>query len=259
MYNNLFSIGKFTIHSYGLMIALGGLCAYFVSDYRAKKRGLDADRMFSIVIRALFGGFAGAKILYYITILDQIIRDPSLLLDISNGFVVYGGILGGILASFLYCRRTRTSFITYADLLMPEVALAQAFGRIGCLLAGCCYGLPTDSPFSITFQHSDIAPNGVALIPTQPISSALDFLNFLALLFLARRAKKPGTVTACYLTFYSLGRFVLEFFRGDLIRGSVGVLSTSQLIALFVFAGGCILLLASGKRTSAAPSDSAGA
>jgi phosphatidylglycerol:prolipoprotein diacylglycerol transferase len=257
MCSDLFSIGKFTVHSYGLMIAIGVLCAYFVSDYRAKKKGLDADRMFSIMIWALVGGFAGAKILYYLTILDQIIKDPSLLLDISNGFVVYGGILGGLLACFLYCRRTKTRFIIYADLLMPAVALAQGFGRIGCLLAGCCYGLPTSSAFSITFQHSDLAPNGVALIPTQPISSALDFLNFFALLFIAKRTKKPGVVTACYLIFYSLGRFILEFFRGDLIRGMVGNLSTSQLIALVVFAGGWAMLYFEKKR-AAGPADTDG-
>lgn len=79
------------------------------------------------MIWALIGGFAGAKLLYYITILDQIIAVPSLLLDISNGSVVYGGIIGGVLAGYIYCRHAKISFIIYSDLLLPSVALAQGF------------------------------------------------------------------------------------------------------------------------------------
>ena len=126
--------------------------------------------------------------------------------------------------SCLYCYIKKTDFWKYFDLVMPSVALAQGFGRIGCLLAGCCYGRETNSIFSITFQNSDFAPNHVALIPTQIYSSVLDFLHFVILLYIARDKKKDGQVAACYLIFYSIGRFVLEFFRGDLIRGSVGML-----------------------------------
>ena len=126
---------------------------------------------------------------------------------------------------------------------MPSIALAQGIGRIGCLLAGCCYGKETDSFLSITFQNSDFAPNGVTLIPTQIYASLLDFLHFGILLFIARRKKADGEVAACYLLFYSAGRFILEFFRGDLIRGSVGILSTSQFISIFTGIGGLVMLL----------------
>ena len=131
---------------------------------------------------------------------------------------------------------------------MPSVALAQGFGRIGCLLAGCCYGRETNSIFSITFQNSDFAPNHVALIPTQIYSSVLDFLHFGILLYIARHKKKDGQVAACYLIFYSIGRFVIEFFRGDIERGSVGVLSTSQFISIFTTVAGIILLLTVVKK-----------
>ena len=131
---------------------------------------------------------------------------------------------------------------------MPSVALAQGFGRIGCFLAGCCYGRETDSIFSVTFRNSDFAPNHVALIPTQIYSSLLDFLHCLVLLMIAGKQKKDGQVAACYLIFYSLGRFVLEFFRGDLVRGSVGVLSTSQFISLFTGAAGAIMLVVLSRR-----------
>lgn len=126
---------------------------------------------------------------------------------------------------------------------MPSVALAQGFGRIGCLLAGCCYGKETSGAFSITFHTSAFAPNGVALVPTQIYSSILDFLHYGLLLLILRSQKKDGETAAAYLIFYSAGRFVLEFFRGDLARGSVGVLSTSQFISVFTFLAGIVLLV----------------
>ena len=133
-------------------------------------------------------------------------------------------------------------------MILPSVALAQGFGRIGCFLAGCCYGKETESVFSVIFQNSEYAPNHVALIPTQLYSGGLDFLHFLLLLLIARNKKEDGQVTACYLIFYSIGRFVIEFFRGDIIRGSVGILSTSQFISIFTGIAGIVLLILIRKK-----------
>ena len=143
----------------------------------------------------------------------------------------------------------RVEVCSIADLVMPSVALAQGFGRIGCFLAGCCYGMPTHSHFAIVFHDSDFAPNNIPLVPTQLISSGLDFLHCLLLLYAAKKCKKQGQVVSLYLICYSLGRFVLEFFRGDLNRGAVGSLSTSQFISLFIFAAGVAMFAFCGKRT----------
>ena len=167
---------------------------------------------------------------------------------LSSGFVVFGGIIGGILTGLLYCRIRKLVFFKYADVILPSVALAQGFGRIGCFLAGCCYGKETESVFSVIFQNSEYAPNHVALIPMQLYSSGLDFLHFLLLLLIARNKKEDGQVTACYLIFYSIGRFVIEFFRGDIIRGSVGILSTSQFISIFTGIAGIVLLIRIRKK-----------
>ena len=243
MKNELLKIGPFTVYGYGLMIAIGILAAYFTGEYRAKKRGLAHEHVFNLVVWCVLGGFAGAKILYWITEWKSIVGNPRFMGDtLTDGFVVFGGILGGILTAYIYCRIKKISFLPFFDTLMPSVALAQGFGRIGCLLAGCCYGKETDSVWSITFQDSGFAPNGVALIPTQIYSSILDFLHYGILLFILKRQKKDGETAAWYLILYSAGRFVLEFFRGDLARGSVGVLSTSQFISLFTFAAGIVLL-----------------
>lgn len=243
MKNELFSIGPFTVYGYGLMIAIGIIAAYLSGEYRAKKYNLDADRIFSIVIWAVLGGFFGAKLLYILTQLKKIMANPGLLMDLTDGFVVYGGIIGGIFSAMLYCKIRKLPFLKYFDLLIPSVALAQGFGRIGCFLAGCCYGQETSCPIGIVFQNSAYAPNGIRLIPTQLISSGLNFLHFLLLIWFAKRKKGDGQVAGLYLICYSVGRFILEFFRGDLIRGSVGTLSTSQFISIFICIAGVILVI----------------
>ena len=247
MHNELLHIGPLTVYGYGFMIAMGVLAAWFVAEQRARKLKLACEHIFYLVVWCTIGGFTSAKILFWITNWREFLQNPRQIIG-SDGFVVYGGIIGGILAGCLYCYIKKTDFWKYFDLVMPSVALAQGFGRIGCLLAGCCYGRETNSIFSITFQNSDFAPNHVALIPTQIYSSVLDFLHFGILLYIARHKKKDGQVAACYLIFYSIGRFVIEFFRGDIERGSVGVLSTSQFISIFTTVAGIILLLTVVKK-----------
>ncbi len=248
---DLFSIGPLTIHGYGLMIGIGIIAAYFTGEYRAKKAGLDSEQIFGLTIWSVIAGMAGAKLLYYLTEIKDIIADPSLLLDVGGGFVVYGGIIAGILAAVIYCRAKKLEFLKYLDICIPSVALAQGFGRVGCFMAGCCYGRETGSPLGVVFEGSPFAPNGVNLIPTQTISSALDFLNFIALIIFAAKFKKAdGQVVGLYLTFYSIGRFILEFFRGDIERGSVGILSTSQFISIFTCIAGIAILVVAGMRAN---------
>lgn len=248
MKNELLTIGPVTVYGYGLMIAIGVIAAYSSAEYRAKKKGLKHELIFNLTIWALIGGILGAKLLYYITQIKAILADPSLLLDVSQGFVVFGGIIGGIFTGYLFIRKHKLNFLQYFDLVMPSIALAQGFGRLGCLLAGCCYGVETASSFHLIFHNSDYAPNGLSLVPTQPISSALDFMNFFALITIAKRTKADGQVAGFYLTFYSAGRFILEFFRGDLERGVIGPLSTSQFIAIFTFIIGIAIIVFCGKH-----------
>lgn len=249
MKNELLTIGPFTVYGYGLMIAIGVLAAYIAAEYRARKLKMRYEHVFYLVVWCVVGGFASAKILFWITELGTLIKDPRYFLQtMGDGFVVFGGIIGGILTGYLYCRIKKLDFLKFFDLMMPSIALAQGFGRIGCLLAGCCYGKETDSVLSITFHGSDFAPNEVALIPTQIYSSLLNFVHFGILLWAAKHKKADGQVAACYLMFYSIGRFVLEFFRGDLARGSVGILSTSQFIGIFTGLAGAVLFVRVGKR-----------
>lgn len=246
----LFSFGPITVYGYGLMIGIGIIAAFLVADYRAKKMNLSSDRIFTLALLCVAGGLVGAKLFYVLTQLKEVLTDPKVTLSPFDGFVVYGGIIGGILSGFLYCRITHINFFKYFDLVMPSVALAQGFGRIGCHLAGCCYGMETKGPLGIIFPATGLAPAGVPLVPTQLISSGLDFIHFFVLLFIAMHKKTDGQVAGFYLIFYSVGRFVLEFYRGDLIRGSVGTLSTSQFISIFIFVIGWIIVLRKADKAA---------
>jgi phosphatidylglycerol:prolipoprotein diacylglycerol transferase len=244
MFNEI-HIGPITLYMYGLMTAVGIIAAYLLADHRAVKKHLDENRILGLVIWCCIFGYLGSKLLYLITILPQIIQDPSLILaSLRNGWVMYGGILGGILGGWLYCRRKKLPSWNYFDIGLESVALAQGFGRIGCFFAGCCYGVETDASTGIVFHTSEYAPNGVPLFPTQLMSSAYDFLLCLLLVYYDdHKKKRTGEPTALYLILYSAGRFLIEFWRGDVERGSVGVLSTSQFIAIFVAIIGIVIFL----------------
>ena len=248
MHNELFTIGPFTIYAYGLLMAVGIIAAYIFTEHLAKKDGLDAEPLFNILIVGVIFGLIGAKLFYYITIIDDIIKNPKLLLDVTDGFVVYGSLIFGIGAVAIYCKKKSLPFLRYLDCAAPSIALAQGIGRIGCFMAGCCYGVQMDAPISITFTHSKFAPNNVPLFPSQLVSSAFDFLHFFVLCMLFKRNKQPGKIGALYIIFYSIGRFVIEFFRGDLERGNVGTLSTSQFISIFIVIVGIVMLVQFSRK-----------
>ena len=216
MHFELFHLGPLTVYTYGFLIAVGILAAFFVAYRRGKAMGMDTSRLEAMTLTVCIAGFACSKLLYILTRLPDIIADPGILMNLEDGWVVYGGIIGGLLGGLWYCRRHQMNFMAWFDLLIPEVALA---------------------------------PAGIPLFPSQLISSAFDFGMFFFLCWIAKRKKFNGEVGAWYLILYSVGRFIIEFFRGDLIRGAVGTLSTSQFISIFTLAAGIIILVVMKKRT----------
>lgn len=247
--SNEISIGPFTLHVYGLMIAIGFLSALGLCLLRAKKQELDTEHIWDMFYYIVIGGLLGAKLLYIIVELPNIIKDPGQLKDVLNGFVVYGGIIGGIFAGWLACKVKKKPFLTYFDLVMPAVSLAQGFGRIGCVFAGCCYGRVTDSAFHVIYEHSDFAPEGVKLIPTQIISSLGDFILCGILIFYASKKPKSGRVAAAWMTLYGIGRYIVEILRND-DRGGISALSTSQIISIVMVAIGIALWIVLGKKNT---------
>lgn len=252
MYNDILTIGSFTIHGYGLMIGLGVVAALLMGDRRSKKFGLDGEQIYGMTFCTVVLGFAAARVLFILTQWERFLQDPVQFLA-GNGFVVYGGIIGGALTIYVFCRIKKLDVLAYLDLMIPSVALAQAFGRVGCFLAGCCYGKETDSWLGVVFTNSDFAPNGVKVLPTQLFMAVGDLLIMMILLWYASRKPMRGRTSMLYLILYSVGRFGIEFLRND-NRGTVGVLSTSQFIAVFTLligsVGYAVVMPALEKRKS---------
>ena len=236
----LFEIFGIQIKSYGLMIAIGIIVAATLFINKGKKKGLDEDSLLNVIIFAILGGMLGGKGLFIITEFKNIINEPSILLNFGYGFVIYGAIGGGALAMYLYCRRKKWNIIEMIDITVPGLAIAQGFGRIGCFLAGCCYGAETTSPLGVVFPENSLAPAGIHIHPTQIYSSIFDFSLGFILLYYSKKQRKNGKVMGLYLIIYSIGRFIVEFLRDD-SRGNVGVLSTSQFIAIFTLVFGIII------------------
>ncbi|MCE5222533.1 MAG: prolipoprotein diacylglyceryl transferase [Clostridium sp.] len=236
----LFEIFGIQIKSYGLMIAIGIIVAATLFINRAKKKGFDEDSLLNLIIFAIIGGMLGGKGLFIITEFKNIIKDSSILLNFGYGFVIYGAIGGGALAMYLYCKKKNWNIIEMLDMMVPGLAIAQGFGRIGCFLAGCCYGAETTLPIGVEFPKNSLAPTGIHVHPTQIYSSIFDFLLGFVLLYYSKRERKNGKVMGLYLIIYSIGRFLVEFLRND-PRGSVGVLSTSQFISIFTLVLGIII------------------
>ena len=242
---DLFTIGKFTVHGYGLMIGIGFILAVLIGGYRTKKLGLSDDDFTNIAICLLVFGFMGGKLLYIIVNFKLFVQDPIAHLG-SEGFVVYGGIIVGIFSIFVYSKIKKLSFLSYMDMMSPAVMINQGLGRVGCFMAGCCHGRPTASRFSVTFTDPNcLAPTGVPLVPTQLISAGFDLAVAAFLFAMQRKVKYRGTISGMYLMLYGVGRFIIEFYRGDLDRGNVGALSTSQFISIFmvIFAAGYIYVV----------------
>lgn len=236
----LFSIFGIKIYGYGTMIAIGILSALLLVGKRAKEKNYDEDSVLNMSIITIISGVAGGKLLYLITDIRNIIQYPEVLKDFGAGFVIYGAIIGGALAIFYYSKKKKWNVLKTFDIIIPAIALAQGFGRIGCFLAGCCYGRATNLPIGVVFNKSLFAPEGIMRHPTQIYSSIFDFLLFIFLMFYSKKERKDGRVFSMYIVLYSIGRFIVEFLRDD-PRGNVGMLSTSQFISIFTLILGIIL------------------
>lgn len=245
----LFSIGPVTVHGYGFMIGIGVLVCIMLGVYRAKQTGvIKEEEVLDIAIYGLLAGFLGAKLLYVIVEFERFIEDPMSVLG-AEGFVVYGGIVLGVLAAIVYCRIKKISFLECFDLLAPSISIAQGFGRLGCFLAGCCYGRETTSFLGVVFPEGCMAPAGVKLLPTQIFSSVGDFIITAILLWYYKKRKHVGDVGVLYMILYGVGRFFIEFLRSD-ERGGFGSLSTSQWISI-VIVGGALILAWNNRRRDA--------
>ncbi len=235
-----FQIFGKTIAMYGLMIMIGLIVGVAIALLRSKKNNLLAE---DILFASCFGGIGlliGAKLLYILTILPKLISYRQILFDnpyllagiIKGGFVFYGGLIGALVGYFIYCKKFKINTVQMLDLIAPSIPIIHAFGRLGCNFAGCCYGIPYNGPGHVIFHRSLVAPGDIALFPTQLAESVLNFIAGILLLLYSTKAKKTGNVLGVYIIYYSVMRFLIEFLRGDVSRGILLQISTSQWISL---------------------------
>lgn len=243
MFPVLVRIHDFPIHSYGVLIALGFLLAVWFAKAEARRLRLPPEKIVDLGFWALLVGMAGSRALFVVTQLSYFSEHPWEMFHIwEGGLVFYGGFLACGPFFYWFCRKNKMSMATVLDLGAVCLPLAHAFGRIGCFSAGCCYGKPTGMPWGVAFDSPlvDVSVRGIPVHPTQ----LYEALSLLVLFFILRRQrlhkKFNGEIAILYCVGYAAIRFVIEFFRGDLVRGFVipDVISTSQFIAILVFAAG---------------------
>lgn len=256
MHPLLFNIGPVPIHSYGLLIALGFLSALEIIRRLCLKSKLPVDPVMDIVFWMLISGFVGARILFVITRLDYFLAHPLEIIRVwEGGLVFFGGLIAATAVFAFLMRKSNLPIWKVTDVLVPGLVLNHAFGRLGCLAAGCCYGKPTDLPWGIHL-HSELVERsmrGISLHPVQLYEAGSLLILFFGLLWIFRHKKFDGQVGLSYFIIYPIIRSIVELFRGDLIRGFIidPWLSTSQFISLFVVLGSLSVLLLRLKRVNA--------
>lgn len=215
---------------------LGIIYLFFI----CKKANYDFDDIIYVYVWAAIGAMIGAKLLYLLIESDRILDDfiqgkvtvEYIYAILSGGFVFYGGLIGSIGTVLLACKYFRLNINDTLSLITPAMPLVHAFGRIGCTIVGCCYGIEITDGIGIVYQQSQIAPLGVKLFPVQIAEALGDIIIFLMLLYFVHRDAFRDKILILYLVFYSVLRFFLEFLRGDLDRGGWWLLSTSQWISI---------------------------
>jgi len=247
----LFEFGGITIYSYGVLVATGVLLGLWYARRQAPRAGLDPDRVWNLGIYVVLTALVMAKVWLVVIYWRHYLAHPREIVSfdlIQSGGTFFGGVLGAIALIAIYTRVTKTSILALFDCFAGGLPLGHALGRLGCFMAGCCYGKPTSLPWGVTFTNPIAArlvgtPLGVPLHPTQLYESAAEFCNFAFLVWLGKRQSFRGELGGTYLLLYGLERGAIEFLRGDPDRTLMfhGALSLMQVVAVgFIITGSII-------------------
>jgi phosphatidylglycerol---prolipoprotein diacylglyceryl transferase len=255
---------EIALHSYGILIAIGLAVGIALAHREGRRRGLDGGRVLDAAFWMIVAGLIGSRIAYGIVnagefarlcfqgagpprSLGGVLSDCARIFAIwQGGLVFYGGVAGAALIGWWFARREGWSFAVFGDIGAPALALGHAFGRLGCFASGCCFGKASSGSWGVGFPRSSVAfdelaslgavPPGWQRTPplhaTQLYEAVGELVIFAALLVLRPRVRKhPGALLVTYLGLYGVLRFVVEMFRGDVIRGLVVSLDTPRLAA----------------------------
>lgn len=253
-----FNVGGLAIHWYGILAAVGFLAGLWTASRRAPRYGIAGETMADFGPWVIVGALVGARLWFVVSYWQEEFAGRPLW-EIFNlragGLVFYGGLVGSTVATLLFVRRRKVPLWTFADAVAPSIALGHAFGRAGCLMNGCCYGLPTKLPWAIHL-NDDPFLRGIGVHPTQIYEGVLLLALYGFLAWQYRRKQFAGQTFALYLLAYAPIRFCVEIFRGDYGDYRFLGLKPGQAFSVVVFAAGiwCYARLRPSKLAPASPS-----
>jgi phosphatidylglycerol:prolipoprotein diacylglycerol transferase len=205
------------IKTYGLLLAISFALGIWVASRRGRAVGLRRDFVYDLSFVILVSSLVGVRLFYVLTHLSEFAGQwHRVFLINEGGLTLYGGIVGALAAGWWWCRRHEVGFLQAADVMIPSVALGIGITRIGCFMAGCCYGQPCSVPWGVHFPADSPAVHQfgpVAVHPSQLYASAGGFLIFGLLLWWERWSSRPGETLGRFLLLYGIQRFVIDFTR----------------------------------------------
>ncbi|THB65632.1 MAG: prolipoprotein diacylglyceryl transferase [Desulfovibrio sp.] len=254
MFPTLFTIGGFTLHTYGLMLLLAFAATLAWTWREARSKGLEAKLLFPGVAFALFlGAVLGGRLAAVPHNWDLFVEQPWSLLVGWRGDQSSLGAAGlSVILAGGYMIWKRQPLLMWLDAFAPGCALGAAILRVGCFSAGCCYGCTCHLPWAVTFTHPDsLAPLHLPLHPTQIYSIQGGLISFGILLAMKKRFRVPGRLMGLFFCLYAVYRFIIDFYRLD-HAPILGPLSMIQIGLAVFFLAGVFLLLRPGKGEQAA-------
>jgi phosphatidylglycerol:prolipoprotein diacylglycerol transferase len=239
--------GGIPIYTYGVLVAIGVLLGLWYARHYAAHAGIDPERVWNLGIYMVLAGLVGAKAWYILSNAAYYLRHTNEVFafaTLQSGGTFYGGLFGALLIAIVYAYFNRMPALGLVDSYAAGLPLGHAIGRLGCFAAGCCYGKPTWLPWAVTFTNPRAAelvgtPLNVPLHPTQLYESGAELLNFLFLIWLARRQRFRGEIFAAFIILYGFERGMIEFVRGDpgrtlLLRGRFSLMQVVSLLLILL-------------------------
>ena len=240
MFPELLRIGDFQITSFGAMVAVAFLVAFWISGMEFERKGISRRLHEHVFLVSLVGGVLGAKLLFLIENipLSDLLSYPAHYLLLRGGLTFYGGLFLALFLSFVVVKKHKESFWKVLDASAPALAIAYVIGRTGCFLVGDDYGIPSSLPWAMPFPKGS-PPTLEAVHPTQIYEVIIMFLVFVVL-WKIRKSKKPvGWLASIYLVLAGLERFFVEFIRNT-TESPIPDLSVAQVMALFLILIGAL-------------------
>ena len=242
MHPVLFKLGPVTIYTYGVMVALGILVASWILLKLSEAEGLNRKAVADVAFWSIVAGMAGARLFFFLYNPQYLKPWYRILFIWEGGLVWFGGVLAGTATAVALSVKAKLNLWKLADLTSIPLSVGLGIGRIGCTMAGCCYGRVCESPFAIVFKNpKSAAPLNVPLCPTQPLSAVANFAIALVLYLLYRKKVKDGVLFATYAVLYGTFRFLVEFLRAT-PKDIAGVLSNNQVMSIIMVAVGVAIL-----------------